>query len=102
LNVGVTQPQRTSRSKESTMSITQDSPTAAGSGASASESFKASQERRGAADTSPERVSTIVSAVLKGVHAAISDNDVTYPEFQAAKAWLMEVGETGEWPCSWM
>ena len=39
-----------------------------------------------------------MSAVLKGVHAAISDNDVTYPEFQAAKAWLMEVGETGEWP----
>jgi catechol 1,2-dioxygenase len=80
------------------MSITQDSPTAARSGASASESFKASKERRGAADTSPERVSTIVSAVLKGVHAAISDHDVTYPEFQAAKAWLMEVGETGEWP----
>lgn len=80
------------------MSMTQDSPTAADSGASASDTFKASKERRGVAATPPERVSTIVKAVLTGVHQAISDNGVTYPEFQAAKAWLMEVGETGEWP----
>jgi len=80
------------------MTTTQDSPTAAGSGASASESFKAGKDRHGVADTSPERVSAVVTAVLQGVHAAIREHDVTYPEFQAAKAWLMEVGETGEWP----
>ena len=80
------------------MSIMQNSPTAAGSGASASESFKASRQRRGPAGTTTERVSTVISAILKGAHAAINDNDVTYPEFQAAKAWLIEVGETGEWP----
>ncbi|MDQ3155313.1 MAG: catechol 1,2-dioxygenase [Actinomycetota bacterium] len=80
------------------MTTTQDSPTAAGSGANASENFKASAERRAAAETSPERVSPVVTAVLKGVHDAIREHDVTYPEFQAAKGWLMEVGETGEWP----
>jgi catechol 1,2-dioxygenase len=80
------------------MSTIQESPTAAGSGASASEAFRASQGRHGVADTSSERVSAVVTAVLDGVHAAIREHNVTYPEFQAAKAWLMEVGETGEWP----
>ena len=79
------------------MTVT-NSPTAAGSGASASENFKASKERRGVADTGPERVSAVVSAVLSGIHAALREHQVTYPEFQAAKGWLMEVGETGEWP----
>jgi catechol 1,2-dioxygenase len=80
------------------MTETKVSPTAAGSGASASENFKASKERRGVADTSPERVSAVVGAVLQGIHAALREHEVTYPEFQAAKGWLMSVGETGEWP----
>ncbi|WP_439939190.1 catechol 1,2-dioxygenase [Nocardia sp. N13] len=74
------------------------SPTAAGSGANASASFKASAATRDVADTPPERVAAIVTSILKGVHGAIAEHDVTYPEFQAAKAWLMEVGEGGEWP----
>src|SRR5262249_55315102 len=82
--------------KERIMTTMQDSPTAAGSGASASENFKAKQ--RADAGTPAERVSTIVTAVLQGVHAATKEHGVTYPEFQAAKAWLMEVGEVGEWP----
>ena len=80
------------------MSTTQDSPTAAGSGASASDSFKASMAGRGAAATSAERVATMVTAVLHGIHEAISEHQVTYPEYQATKAWMIEVGETGEWP----
>lgn len=80
------------------MTTTQASPTAAGSGASASESFKASTGTHEVADTPPERVAAIVTAVLRGVHGAIEEHDVTYPEFQAAKAWLMSVGEGGEWP----
>jgi catechol 1,2-dioxygenase len=74
------------------------SPTAAGSGANASQNFKASASTRDVADTPPERVAAIVTSILKGVHGAIAEHDVTYPEFQAAKAWLMEVGEGGEWP----
>ncbi|RHW29120.1 catechol 1,2-dioxygenase [Nocardioides immobilis] len=80
------------------MSTIQESPTAAGSGASASENFKAVAAGLTVVDTPPERVAAIVTAVLKGVHGAIEEYDVTYPEFQAAKAWLMAVGDGGEWP----
>ncbi len=80
------------------MTTTETSPTAAGSGASATEAFRASVERRGLADTSPERVATLVGAVLEGVHRAIREHRVSYPEFQAAKSWLMALGEGGEWP----
>jgi catechol 1,2-dioxygenase len=78
------------------MTTATHSPTAAGSGANATEAFRSVQHET--ADVSPERVSTVVHAVLEGVHQAIRDNDVTYPEFQAAKAWLIAVGEGGEWP----
>ncbi|GHH42385.1 catechol 1,2-dioxygenase [Lentzea cavernae] len=72
------------------------SPTAADSGASASANFRSTT--RSSVDVSPERVSTVATAVLKGVHEAIREHDVTYPEFQAAKQWLMDLGEGGEWP----
>ena len=80
------------------MTDMQQSPTAAGSGASATESFLTTEMYRAARETPPERVDAVVRAVLDGVHAAIREHKVTYPEFQAAKAWLIEVGEGGEWP----
>ena len=45
-----------------------------------------------------QRVDTIVSAVLAGVRQALDTNDVTYAEYDAAKQWLISVGESGEWP----
>lgn len=81
------------------MTTTADtSPTAAGSGANATLAFRASADRHAAADTSTERVSTLVSALLGAVHGVIRDQGVTYPEYQAAKRWLIELGEGGEWP----
>lgn len=80
------------------MTTTQQSPTAAGSGANASASFKAAAKTQDVADTPPERVAAVVTTILQGVHAAITEHDVSYPEFQAAKAWLMSVGDGGEWP----
>ncbi|MET9663277.1 catechol 1,2-dioxygenase [Streptomyces sp. NPDC006510] len=73
-------------------------PTAAGSGASASAAFRAGRQGRGTVETSTERADSILRALLGAVHQVISDHEVTYPEFQAAKNWLMEVGEGGEWP----
>jgi catechol 1,2-dioxygenase len=78
------------------MTTVEHSPTAAGSGANATEAFRSAQHD--VADVSPERVSAVVRGVLEGVHSAIREHKVTYPEFQAAKAWLIEVGEGGEWP----
>jgi catechol 1,2-dioxygenase len=77
----------------------QPTPTAAGSGASATAAFRGTGQYRGEqAAVSAERVSAVARAVLAGVHQAIRDQQVTYPEYQAAKAWLIEVGEGGEWP----
>lgn len=78
------------------MTTTQDTPTAAVSGANATESFRSAQQE--VADITPERVSAVARGVLEGVHQAIREHKVTYPEFQAAKAWMIEVGEGGEWP----
>jgi len=79
--------------------VEQNSPTAAGSGASATQSFRATEQYHGGQTAaSPERISAVVTALLSSVHQVIREQEVTYPEFQAAKAWLIEVGEGGEWP----
>lgn len=44
------------------------------------------------------RTHTIARDILDRLHQAIVDHDVTYEEFQAAKQWLIDVGEAGEWP----
>jgi catechol 1,2-dioxygenase len=80
------------------MTTTEHSPTAAGSGANATKSFRASRASDAGTEVSAERVSEVVGAVLAGVHQAIREKKVTYPEFQAAKRWLIDLGEGGEWP----
>ena len=45
-----------------------------------------------------DRVNHLVSDILRRVHDAIVENDVTYEEYQAAKQWFIDVGEAGEWP----
>jgi len=80
------------------MSVTHEDATAAKAGASASQAFKDSLANRGLSTVSTERVQAVVTAILRGLHEAIGDHEVTYPEYQAAKAWLIEIGETGEWP----
>jgi len=74
------------------------SPTAAGSGANASEAARTSAARHGQAEASQARLSTIARATLDAVHGVIREHQITYAEFQAVKRWLMEVGESGEWP----
>lgn len=80
------------------MTSTQPSPTAAGSGASATDAFRASRADGGSSGVSTERVSTVVQSLLDGIHQTIRRHHVSYPEFQAAKQFLMDVGEGGEWP----
>jgi catechol 1,2-dioxygenase len=81
------------------VTTTEHPPTAAGSGASASQVFRATHSATDIADgVSAERVDDVARALLRAVHAVIREKNVSYPEFQAAKQWLMDVGETGEWP----
>lgn len=80
------------------MTTTEHGTTASGSGASATRAFRVSREGAVEAPVSAERVSAVVGALLAAAHEVISEHRVTYPEFQAAKQWLMDVGEGGEWP----
>ena len=45
-----------------------------------------------------DRVNQLVGDILRRVHEAIVEHDVTYEEYQAAKQWFIDVGEAGEWP----
>src|SRR3546814_12981978 len=71
--------------------------TAAASGANATERFK-SDKFAAVADTPAERVNAIACEVLDALHATIRKHKVTYDEYNALKAWLINVGEDGEWP----
>lgn len=73
--------------------------TAAASGASATERFRTDKSPYDAVkDTPKERVDTLAREVLSAVHDTIRKHQVTYDEYNALKAWLIQVGQDGEWP----
>jgi len=73
--------------------------TAAASGASATERFHADKSPFEAVkDTPPERVNLLAREVLDAIHATIRRHQVSYDEYNALKAWLIQVGLDGEWP----
>lgn len=77
--------------------VTELGATAADTGASATKVFQERARSEGAA-TSQERVATIASEALASLHDVIRRNHVTYAEYAAFKAWLIQVGQDGEWP----
>jgi catechol 1,2-dioxygenase len=70
--------------------------TAAEAGAGATARFRANKTI-GAA-SSQERVARLAGRVIKAVNDAVLEEEVTYDEYNALKAWLIKVGEDGEWP----
>jgi len=78
------------------MSIDQNA-SAAASGASATERFFADKQGD-VANTPKERVDLLAREVLEAVHETIRKHEVTYDEYNALKAWLISVGQDGEWP----
>lgn len=73
--------------------------TAAVSGAGATARFHQDKSPYAAvANTPKERVDTLARRVLEAIHDTIRDEKVTYDEYNALKAWLIQVGEDGEWP----
>jgi catechol 1,2-dioxygenase len=78
------------------VTTTEEKATAAASGASATERFRT--DKTSAAGTSPERLSMLARDVLEAVHATTRKHNVTYAEYDALKAWLIQVGADGEWP----
>jgi catechol 1,2-dioxygenase len=73
--------------------------TAAASGANATAHFTQDKSPYDAVkDVPQERVDTLAREVLESVHATIRRHQVTYDEYHALKAWLIQVGQDGEWP----
>ena len=70
---------------------------AAASGASATDRFKADKVAN-VADTPKERVDRLAREVLDAVHQTIRRHKVSYDEYNALKSWLINVGQDGEWP----
>ena len=72
---------------------------AAASGANATDHFIHDKSPYDAVrDTPQERVDLLAREVLDAVHETIRKHKVTYDEYNALKAWLIQVGQDGEWP----
>ena len=78
------------------MTATDVNPTAAGSGRHATERF--AQKERNAASVDQARVSAIATDAITALHDVIRKHGVSYAEYDALKAWLIRVGQDGEWP----
>ena len=70
--------------------------TAAASGAGATARFR--ENKKFAADASQKRVATLAGRVIKAINETVAEEKVSYDEYNALKAWLIQVGEDGEWP----
>jgi catechol 1,2-dioxygenase len=73
-------------------------PRAAESGAGATDVFRQSGKLQEEADIPPERVSLLAGELLKAANEIAEQHEVTYEEYNILKAWLIQVGEDGEWP----
>ncbi|MFZ5871247.1 MAG: catechol 1,2-dioxygenase [Actinomycetota bacterium] len=80
------------------MTQTAPEPTAAGSGSAATEAFRVAQRTRAQAVADARRVDTVARDLIGRINDVVREHKVTYDEYAAVKAWLIEVGETGEWP----
>ena len=56
------------------------------------------QRHRPRRDPMSDRANLLISDILRRIHEAIVEHDISYEEYQAAKQWLIDVGEAGEWP----
>ena len=70
--------------------------TAAEAGAGATARFRAT--RTASATTSQERVAHLAGRAIKALNDIVLEEKVTYDEYYALKAWLIRVGDDGEWP----
>jgi catechol 1,2-dioxygenase len=77
--------------------VTEHDATAAATGATATKVFQ-EKARSEVSGTSQERVAALASEVLLQIHDVIRRRHVSYPEYDALKAWLIKMGQDGEWP----
>ena len=76
-----------------------EAPAAATSGNLASERFaERMQEASGNGVVDTERVDLLAGKAIQALNDIIIEERVSYEEYNALKAWLIKVGEDGEWP----
>ena len=76
---------------------TETTASAAASGNAATDRFRQSGKTASiAADV--ERVNLLAGKLIKAANDIVLEERVSYDEFNALKAWLIKVGEDGEWP----
>jgi catechol 1,2-dioxygenase len=71
---------------------------AAASGANATEQFRQRAAAHAAGGADAARVSLLAGRAIAALNQVILEEKVTYDEYNALKAWLIRVGEDGEWP----
>ena len=69
---------------------------AAETGANATRVFQ--DKDRSGAKADPARVSAIAGDALAALYDVVRKHHLTYAEYDALKAWLIQVGADGEWP----
>ena len=70
---------------------------AAAAGNAATDNFRRAG-KTGAAQVDQARVSELAGALIKAANDIVLEKKVTYEEYNALKAWLIRVGDDGEWP----
>lgn len=81
-----------------TLDPTPETGTAAASGASATDRFHADKGGALSVNTTTARVSLLASELIESIHDIVRRHQVSYDEYNALKAWLIGVGQDGEWP----
>lgn len=76
---------------------TETTATAAASGNAATDRFRQSG-KTSTVVADVERVNLLASKLIKAANDIVLEERVSYDEFNALKAWLIKVGEDGEWP----
>ena len=69
---------------------------AASSGNAATDRFRQSG-KLSHVEAATERVSRLAGLLIKAANDIVLEEKVTYDEYNALKAWLIKVGEDGEW-----
>lgn len=77
--------------------VTETEATAAATGLSATNVFRTSG-KLGSAVGNVERTDRLARKVIAAVLNIVAEEKVTYAEYNALKAWLIRVGDDGEWP----
>ncbi|MGO4956021.1 catechol 1,2-dioxygenase [Luteococcus sp. Sow4_B9] len=73
--------------------------TAVGAGTKATENFQHDKAAYEAVkDVPKERVDKLASRIINEINNTVREEKVTYAEYNALKAWLIQVGADGEWP----